>query len=453
MLDQGFNAKNFRRIYDVENRKGTNLDERFCDNYAEFAELKRLTASIKDCKTAVVNSKATLRADQSQESRDNLAAMQAELEDAIVAKDTYLTIYLTQLSENLARDGHTISLTARNIPGGKTLYVSNDDPTTFFIEKQIQYNISRLYKIRPASRDLIIPQIKSFCGGKLPIWGIRTDISDFYESVDHRKIIKHLKSDQLLDAPSIRYIQQILFSYSDLTANAVGLPRGNGISAYLSELYMRPVDTAIKGLDNILYYGRYVDDIVVLTVQDTSFTAADRLNQVSDVASDHGLALNNLKTTQFQNINPAHNRFDYLGYEFTLNDGKCNVDISNNKRDKYQRRIVRCFDVYLRAPARKRKKAEKLLFERVRFMTSNTKLFNNKSNAYIGVYYSNRHVTDMRKFTALDHALRNQIRRVASVRLQARLSSCSFVSGFSEQNFNYLNQDEFAQIIRLWKYE
>ena len=43
-----------------------------------------------------------------------------------------------------------------------------------------------------------------------------------------------------------------------------GVPRGFGVSAYLSELYMREIDNEIKALPDVIYYARYVDDIVII---------------------------------------------------------------------------------------------------------------------------------------------------------------------------------------------
>ncbi|WP_146260217.1 antiviral reverse transcriptase Drt3a [Rhizobium tubonense] len=453
MLDQGFNQRNFRRIYDAENRKGANLEERFCLVSEEFAELKQQTITIKNLKIELKDSISHQRVERTEETADAVNIAATALREAADGKERYLNDHLEDLANSIARDGHNLTLTPHAIPGGKTLFLSNNDPATFFIEKQIQHNISRLYKISPGNKDVIVPQVMSFCGGKFPFWGLRTDISDFYETIDHRKLLKLLKSDQLLDAPSIRYIQQVLFAYSHATGSAVGLPRGNGISAYLAELFMRPIDTAVKSLGDVLYYARYVDDIFILCAQSPEWKTVDRLADITASVQSHGLALNPTKTIEFSNTDPTKARFNYLGYEFKIANGQCEVDISAEKRNRYRNRINKCFDIYMRAPARKKHNAGETLLRRIIYLTSNTKLHNNKSNAYIGVYYSNRHVNKPARFKDLDAALNYKISLVGNLRLQARLMRCSFELGYGEQRFTYFKQAELINIVRIWKYE
>ncbi|MGV1927913.1 antiviral reverse transcriptase Drt3a [Agrobacterium tumefaciens] len=451
MLDQGFNARNFRRIYDAENRKGHYLEERFCKSIPEFQQLKEMTAAVKDRKTELKAFVAADKLEGTVESSVALSTARAALLNAIEEKETYLSAYLEELARTISSAGHTLTLTAKATPGGKTLYVSGGDPTTFFIEKQIQYSLSRLYKVNPGNRDIIIPQVLSFCIGSLPFWGLRTDVSDFYESIDHRLILRQLKSDQLLNAPSIRYIQQILFSYSQITTQAVGLPRGNGISAYLAELFMRPVDKSIRALTDVLYYGRYVDDIIVIFAQSPAWTSADHLDAITDIVTAKGLALNPTKTTEISNTEVSKSCFNYLGYAIELTGGRCDVDISSEKKQRYKDRMEKAFDVYARAPARKQLKAGRLLIRRIKYLTSNTRLQNSKSNAYIGTFYSNRYLTKTNEYAALDAVLADRTNSVANCRLRARLAAFSFKQGFTEQRFVHFSQAELTEVVRIWK--
>jgi hypothetical protein len=453
LLDQGFNQKNFRRIYDSENRKGANLEERFCLVSPEFDELKRQTTSIKDLKIELRNAIVQHRQWRSEETLVARTVAVNNLRQSVQRKQHYLDEYLNQLASRIAGEGHNLTLTSHPIVGGKTLFLSQNDPATFFIEKQIQYNISRLYKIFPGNRDVIVPQVISFCTGKLPFWGIRTDVSDFYETIDHPRLLKLLKADQLLDAPSIRYIQQVLFSYRQTTGSAVGLPRGNGISAYLAELFMRPIDSALKSGSDVLFYARYVDDIFIVYAESPEWIAADRLAEVQAEIRKHGLSLNPQKTTEISNTDPSKAKFNYLGYEYHLRSGRCEVDITKSKKDRYLSRLTKCFEVYTKAPSRKKSAAGRILLKRIVYLTSNTKLLNSKSNAYIGVYYSSRYITTPRRYSTLDAALRHKVSSIADPRLRNRLGKYSFQVGFEEQRFAYFKQAELTEIVRIWKYE
>lgn len=452
MLDQGFNAKNFRRIYDAENRKGRNVEEKFSSTDPGFDELRRRTASIKELKAALRDLISATSKGRDEALLASLADAQLSLQVAIDEKQALLGEHLERLALSISSDGHTLTLIPKLIPGGKTLYVSPIDPKTFFIEKQLQHNISRLYKISPGNRDVIVPQVMSFCGGNLPIWGVRTDISDFYESVDHKSLLRILKSDQLLDAPSIRYIQQILFAYRQLTNSPIGLPRGNGISAYLAELYMRPLDKAVRGMPDVLYYARYVDDIVVIFTQNPAWAPSDVMTHITDVAFRHGLTLNPSKTAEISSTDSRKARFNYLGYSFNLVGGRCDVDISPDKKARYQLRMEKSFAVYTRAPARKSKSAGRLLLKRIKFLTSNTRLQNSKSNAYVGTLYSNRYINKTDKYRALDALLSHRINQISDPRLRTKLNKYSFASGFSSGRFVHFTQTELADIVRIWKH-
>ena len=83
--------------------------------------------------------------------------------------------------------------------------------------------------------------------------------------------MEKINNDYLLSIKTKKFINQIFESYNGLTGKtdsntAIRVPRGIGISAYLSELFMRNVDNQIQELDDIIYYARYVDDIIAIFV-------------------------------------------------------------------------------------------------------------------------------------------------------------------------------------------
>jgi hypothetical protein len=52
MLDQSFSLKSFREIFDIENRKGNNIEKRFKDDFsislAKTLDLKRINKQIRE---------------------------------------------------------------------------------------------------------------------------------------------------------------------------------------------------------------------------------------------------------------------------------------------------------------------------------------------------------------------------------------------------------------------
>lgn len=453
MLDQGFNAKNFKRIFDLENRRGRNLAEFFAEKSLGFQELRDLTLEIKLLRDRRNSARRALHLNASDLNRTALADAEERLTSLKEEKGTKLETELDRIANEIVSEPQVLSLVKRMGPNNKEIYLSDGRPETFFIEKQLQSNIASLYKVKQANRDEVISQVVGFVSGSLPLWGLRLDIQSFYETIDQWALVRKLKEDQLIDSPSVRFIQQILFSYRQLSQSASGIPRGNGISAYLSELYMRNVDKELRSLPNLLYYGRYVDDIIMLFVQTPESSQDALLATVRSAVESHKLTLNTEKTIPFDTSLGNGCKFTFLGYDFAVKNGVCSVDISHQKFKKMEARLLRSFEVCLDAHPRNSKAAAKLLEMRVKYLTTNTRLFNTKSNAYVGVFYSHRHVNKPDRFTALDFVLNHQISKVPESRTRLRLGKQSFVRGFKEQRYSHFTASEFSDIVRLWKYD
>lgn len=142
---------------------------------------------------------------------------------------------------------------------------------------------------------------------KSPKYVIRTDIKGFYESIPQKKLLDKLNNDYLLSARSKKFIQQILEEYNKLTGQsdsdtAKGVPRGIGVSAYLSELFMREVDNKIRELDDLVYYARYVDDIIAIFIPQSKNIKdfnkyKEGINKI--IQDDEKLELNSDKTNEY----------------------------------------------------------------------------------------------------------------------------------------------------------
>ncbi len=237
------------------------------------------------------------------------------------------------------------------------------------------------------------------------------------------------------------------------------MPRGVGLSSYLSELYMRDLDARMREHPDVVFYARYVDDIVVLYTAPPQIDCRSHLSAIRSLVSEKGLALNDTKTDQSPLTDGGRPEgrgawsFEYLGYKFTFKDG-LEVGLSESRRAKYKGRLAASFSNYEKQRAKNQKAAYRLLVKRVRLLAGNTQLTHNKSNAYVGIYFSDTHLTLDKDLNDLDVELRRATARLASASLKGRLNSLSFKKGFSERIFRrFHRRGEFAQITKAWSYE
>lgn len=444
MLDQSFSVENFRRILDYENRKGVYLEGLFFPKIKETSELvKRLNLNLKQSRHTV---KPELLAEYRQQLRD-------EIEIAEELKESMLSDEFTQIRDNLLNGKFKFSLVKNDEFSDKPIYTSEKSPENFFALKQIQYNFRKLYKVKQANRFAILSQLRSLLDDRFPKYIIRTDIENFYESIPHDELLQKLNEENLLTFSSKKVIYQILTEYKRLSGSEIGLPRGIGISAYLAELYMRNIDQAIKSLSTVSYYARYVDDIVIIFTPNSGNDSLNYLEEVRKIVEDkHSLMLNSGKTKLIDFTEPTSTQnMDYLGYKITFGNRALTFKLSSKKISRYKNRIIESLDAYKNLSKVDEKLARKLLIKRIKFLTGNTRLLNNKRNILVGVYYSNNLLTSGSDFIAIDAFYQNEIAKLSNPIVKTRLSNYSFTTGFLSRKFSSFSTIDLVDIFEIWR--
>lgn len=441
MLDQSFSGKNFRIIFDIVNRNGLFVEDKlglttirkFTDNIKLYGELAK----------------------QNKKSGNFLLSkfFNEVKEEVREQRNIEINIVLESISKNVAKKDFQVNLKPIRISGGKDLYTIDDTPELFFAIKQVQHNVSRLFGVKQSNRNSVVEHLIGLLQNDFPKTIIRTDISNFYESIDHTEILKRVNQDNLLSPKSRKIIHQILRSYKNLSGSNKGVPRGIGVSAYLAELYMRKIDRIIKQQSNIIYYARYVDDIIVIFIPNTDGPKIDYLNQVKNAIEDNSQVLTNTSKTLMREIDDDQEyKFEFLGYVFSVKKGIVKTKLTKRKYDKLKWRIDTAFEDYNNLSIVDEKTARKLLVWRIRFLTGNTKLANNKSNILIGIYYSNSFLSEKNQIGDLDGLLkRNTHTKLTSASLKKRLSKYSFKDGFEEKRFSAFNGKQLKEIMKIWK--
>lgn len=454
MFDQSFSANNLRKITEIENRRGSNRSLEF------FQRVYDATEELKDCIRAAKQFRASHRHTYSAADQAIFDALKEDRESARKVRDTELLSCLSEVSNEISTKSFRIEIQKTPGPKGKPVYVVPDNPkdryaNCYYAIKQIARNISRIYKVKQANRTNIVTQLCDTLNDGFPYHVLKLDVQEFYESIDHKLLLSKLRSDQLLSATTLRLIERLLWDYAQKAGTlGRGLPRGVGVSAVLSELFMRDFDKHVSALNDVAYYARYVDDIVVLFAPTKGATTDKYRERIVEQLRQKRLLVNGAKTTESPSDKNGWS-LTYLGYTFKYKDStKCDILMSNEKFERYQRRLDASFIRYHRQRANNSKKAYRLLVKRVQYLTSNTQLTHSKQNAFVGIFFSNPHLSEYSQLTRLDDRLRQRVASLThSPKLMSKLNLFSFEQGYKEQIFRRFHRDgEFASITKAWKY-
>ncbi|AKT91538.1 CRISPR-associated endonuclease Cas1 [Campylobacter gracilis] len=142
-------------------------------------------------------------------------------------------------------------------------------------------------------------------------FAVKTDIKDFFENIDHEKLLEILRAN-IRDARIIRlielWIKNGIFERFDYRAHTKGVHQGDVLSPLLSNIYLNQMD---KFLENSgVEFVRYADDFVMFFA---SYEAAEmRLARLKDFLKTISLSLNEAKTS----IHGKDSEFVFLGVSF-----------------------------------------------------------------------------------------------------------------------------------------
>lgn len=442
MLDQSFTPKNLKRVYEEANRKGLYLDQHFPPIVEELSKKLKKERGIKK---RLNKKRERMDEDQYQEIRKRINENIKNLKEQ---KSDELDSHLTVISNRISSKKFELKLKAHETRHHtKTTYKIPNQLEHILAEKQLQRNIKKTYNVKQSNRDTIVSQLTAILGDPFPKYIMRTDIKDFYESIDKIKLQKKIDNSPQLSLSSRKMIKKVLEEHKRISGSHKGIPRGIGISAYLAELYMKETDSKLESLSDAVYYTRYVDDIIIVFSTKSDDEEKDHKTIIKEFIEETGLSLNEEKT-YYKDLRFDNNfQIDYLGYKFYYTSS-LKIKISNHKVEKYKKRIDLSFDSYQKG--HKGKKERKDLINRIRLLTGNTKLTNNKGGAFVGIYSSNKWANDLSPFKGLDAYLSHKINSLQCKNLQKRLQKLSFEEGFKRKSFRKFSATELGKLTKPW---
>ncbi|WP_454841536.1 antiviral reverse transcriptase Drt3a [Pseudomonas hormoni] len=447
-IDQAFSIKNLNDLLTIDREKGGDLEEKYIPQAfavrLNIYELKKLR-SISRYRLRV--GKITLESYKRRSSRLALVINgRKEQHSNIVSEE------LGRVAKKILSKDFRVELTILPKPiAGKTVYGVGGNLEQILAIRFVQKILKDVYEIKMPSRDILVAQIKALAMDGSPKYILRADVESFYESVQHKDLLSSIHQTPELSVLVKRILTRVLSDYVKLAGVDKGLPRGVGVSAYLSEIYLAYVDAEVKRHSEVFYYARYVDDMLMMFAPTRNESVDSYLASFSELLGKKGLSLND-KTKEFNLLTDQRGKFNYLGYEFDVSASSRGVRMSATKLTKYRARIDKSFSDYHAKSKFIPNKAADELVARCLFLTGNMRLFNRKSNAFIGVYFSNKYITDLAQLVGLDRYLNVKVSGLTSARLIRKLSRMSFEKGFSEKVFRNFNPKKLSEISRGWKH-
>jgi hypothetical protein len=319
------------------------------------------------------------------------------------------------------------------------------------ILRKIYYNIKRIYSVGQSDRNTIVRQMKILLNENVNMWVVRLDVKHFYESIDRCRILKKLEEDARLSYQTISLLQ-CLFSNPVVVAES-GLPRGLGISAAMSELYMKYFDLEMKRVEGVYYYARYVDDVIVFCSTEQS------ANKVWECAKDGlgrlGLEMNEEKSYKWNPYQDVGN-LTYLGYTFRKDGKRLIVSIAEKKQKVIKTRLVKSFVRFAKD------RDFELLKMRIKFLTGNFSLFQADTlmPIKVGIYFNYKLATNIDSLDELDRFYQRLLHcRNGKLGSKVNLSKSdlkaiekySFRFGYKNHVNHHFTIDQMTKITNCWR--
>lgn len=157
---------------------------------------------------------------------------------------------------------------------------------------------------------------------------LQIDIRRYFDSIDH-DVLKELVHKRVHETPEIMdLIDHIIDSSMDR-----GLNLGSEAPQIFAIYYLSPVDTYAKTVRRVKYYGRYMDDIFILS--ESKEELRDILEGIKKQLSALKLEINERKT----NITKLRRGFTFMQIKYNVANGKIIKRPTHSKIVRERRRL------------------------------------------------------------------------------------------------------------------
>ena len=252
MFDQSFSVENYLSIFHEENRKGHIAFDDMPESYRDIVvEMKIMKSKVNEITKKKKNNRTEEEAIALESLKSLIKAKQAD-------RDKELYKELSEYAQIANNKGFVFPIT-NYIDDDKQIFTIDTCQWEYFYAiKNLQRTLRGLFNVKQANKHQIMSNVKLLLDTTMPFYLIRTDITGFFESIPQQTLLDKINANNLVNNKTKGMIKGILAEYNkQKDLNKVkpdyGVPRGVGISSYLSEIYMHDIDQHIK-IEKRLYF-------------------------------------------------------------------------------------------------------------------------------------------------------------------------------------------------------
>ena len=166
---------------------------------------------------------------------------------------------------------------------------------------------------------------------------LQIDIKKYFDSIDHT-VLKQMLHDRIKEPKEIMdLIDYIVDSSSDTDK---GLNLGSEAPQIFAIYYLSRLDNYIKTIKGVKYYGRYMDDMIIISDDKTQLR--DLLEGIEDQLAQLKLSINERKT----HITKLSHGFTYMQIKYRIVNGKIIKRPTHEKIVRERRRLKKYKELY-----------------------------------------------------------------------------------------------------------
>lgn len=418
MFDQSFSAENYLTIFQEENRKGHIAFDAMPKPYRD------IVMEIKAKKSAANEITKKKKNNRTEEDLVALEVLKSSIKAKQIDRDKELYNELCEYAKIANNKDFAFPIINYTENDKQIFTIDTCQWEYFYAIKNLQRTLRGLFNVKQANKHQIMSNVKLLLNTTAPFYLIRTDITSFFESIPQQSLLDKINANNLVNNKTKGMIRGILSEYNrqkdtnKIKANC-GVPRGIGISSYLSEIYMHDIDQHIRNREEVIFYARYVDDILIILAGLPDNQNINKYYKVlKELFAKYGLEIkkNNPKEDKCKLIDfynsTAKQQFTYLGYKITISKPKnvmnAEFGMSDKKVDKIKRKIDAAFTHFEKVSKQNIKKAKRNLLDSLDLISGNYRLTKSKERVKAGLFFGNDLLTDSTDLDNLTTYLSNK---------------------------------------------